>query len=125
MSRRLFALGLGLLVVGQVPAIQMPVSAQAAAIDGLRAMRMAMSQYVSTKASNGAYGTVADAVKGQQGWKVVSAETAAFVDYDLTITKSQDGKRFQASLTSAAKCAPSWFSSEVGVIHTGKPIGCN
>ena len=94
------------------------------AIDGLRAMRQTMSNYINAKGKDGRYGTVADAVKGLQGWQVVNAETAAFVDYQLTVTKAQNQQAFQMSLTSAAKCAPAWFSSESSVIYTAKPIGC-
>ena len=125
MKKRLAALSLGLLVLSQVPVIEARRASQAPVIDGVRAMRTALSNYIDARGKGPRYGTVADAVKNLQGWQIVGAETAVFVNYQLRITKSQDEQSFQASLTTSTKCAPAWFSSEQGVIYVAKAIGCD
>ena len=58
---------------------------------------------------------------------IVDSSTATVVDYTLRLTRSEDRKHFQLSLTpTVAKASdprPSWFGDDRFVIYTGKPIG--
>jgi hypothetical protein len=58
--------------------------------------------------------------------KTVDSSTVAVLDYTLRLTRSDDNKRYQISLTTTAPKPDddrlSWFSDDRGVIYTGKPL---
>jgi len=51
------------------------------------------------------------------------------LDYTLQLTRSDDRKHFQVTLTPTVPKAPqddarrAWFTDDRGVIYTGQPIG--
>jgi hypothetical protein len=117
--------------------------------DGLRVMRGVLTLEVAVH--NGARGTesewgdLAQVVKvsdsDSAAWKpldgprtktrlvdvVVDSTTATVFDYTLRLTRSDDKKHFQLSLTPTVTNASdprlSWFADDRLLIYTGKPIG--
>lgn len=42
----------------------------------------------------------------------------------VVLTVNEDRRRYQVSVVSSESCSPAWFSSERGLIYTGKALGC-
>ena len=96
--------------------------------DGLRLMRMVMSVEASMKKTG--FGTL-EQVLGDRMFTqspvsivVTSPGTASVLDYQLRVTRPDDGGRFEASLTPMSGCSTAWFGTERNLIYTGRALGC-
>lgn len=55
---------------------------------------------------------------------IVDANTVTLRDYRLSLIRSADAKQYQAALVPLKGCATAWFTSERGLIYTGKTLDC-
>src|SRR5262245_15747673 len=46
-------------------------------------------------------------------------------NYALRVDPSASGRRYTVLLAGDAKCSTSWLTNETGVIHEGRPTGCD
>ena len=103
---------------------------------GLTIVRVVVSAEVELRASGNGWGDLSDVVRVgnlQRGEafppaKIVDSSTATVLDYTLRLTRSDDKKHLQVSLTpTVAKLGDnriSWFSLDQTewIIYTGQPI---
>jgi alpha-D-ribose 1-methylphosphonate 5-triphosphate synthase subunit PhnH len=55
---------------------------------------------------------------------LIDRDTATFLNYTLRITRTEDKRRFQASLTPTSRCGKAWFGTSEKTVFVGSAIGC-
>jgi hypothetical protein len=53
-----------------------------------------------------------------------SSHTIVVGEYSVSMVVAGDGRSYRASAVATERCAEAWFSSEAGVIYSGRAIGC-
>jgi hypothetical protein len=123
-TRLIYLLCFAILVATTVA--QQPAPAQLTAPEALRLVRAVNTAAGRLSAGNGEYPSLRDLITNPAfaasaaELQMAGADAATVKGYRLYLTRSEGNRGYLLSLTPAAGCGASWFSSERGVIYTGE-----
>lgn len=120
-----------LLVLGAITAGHgqtIPATPELSRREAVVLMRRVNTAQAREHAQGGQYRTLASVIQHdptlQPQLSVTDEQTALVKDYKLTLIRSEDGRRYQAALTSDKTCALALFTNEQGPIYLGRVLDC-
>jgi hypothetical protein len=116
---------LGLLIGA---AATLPSSARQADLtpaDGIRIVRSVNTTQAQLSRRGGGYASLRDVVtdgsfSAAADVQLSGADSATIRSHRLSLTRTADARGYQLSLTPISGCGAAWFSSESGLIFTGR-----